>query len=140
MSIVVNISKNLNIKLIIKNNIKYILLFNCSFLIQFQIDIEKNNIIFCKVTRRLIFKGSEKSFYILKKCILSLNHYFYKKIKFKGKGYRLAKTKKCVDFMFNKAHPEGLILKNSNNYKLKKAKLIYENTNFFFFKKTTALI
>lgn len=131
---------NLNIPLFfniicIKNNIyTHIYLYDNNY--YFKIFIKTNNIFINKETNNI--KIQNNYYYInnklqkeIKKFLVSLNSYFYLKIKFKGKGYKINfyKKTKIIKFFFGSSHIQMFKLKNIIIKKLSKYKFLLKNTN-----------
>jgi ribosomal protein L6P/L9E len=69
---------------------------------------------------------------LFNKISYSFEDYFYKKIKFKGKGFRLKikKKHKAIKFLFGHSHLNILFLKNIKLKKCGKYKLTLKGSNF----------
>ena len=67
----------------------------------------------------------------LNSILFSFTHYFFQKIKFKGKGFRLKirKQKKIIKFLFGHSHTMSTFLKNTKLLKCGKYKFTVKNTN-----------
>lgn len=78
-----------------------------------------------------------KYFFFFKKLFLSLTNYFFKKIKFTGKGYRVYKSSRnVIALQFNHSHRNYVYLFTLGFFFLNKYSLIFFDLNFFnFFKK-----
>jgi ribosomal protein L6P/L9E len=68
----------------------------------------------------------------LNKLLFSFEHYFSKKIKFKGKGFRLKlkKSKKIIKFFFGHSHTNIAFIKNLFLKKSGKYKFILKSVNY----------
>ena len=135
-----NLFLNLNIPLFfnivgIKNN-KFIQIYLYENNFYFKIFIKTNYIFINKETNNL--KIQNNKYYLnkkiekeLKKFLTSLNSYFFLKIKFKGKGYKINfyKKTKLIKFFFGSSHIQLFKLKNIVIKKLSKYKFILKNTN-----------
>jgi len=71
--------------------------------------------------------------------LFSFTNYFFQKIKFKGKGFRLKirKQKKIIKFLFGHSHMVAIFLKNTKLLKCGKYKFTIKNTNPKFLDKIT---
>ena len=74
---------------------------------------------------------------IINNFIKNLNLYFFQKIKFNGKGYKIKKKKKSIKFFFGKSHLTTIFFKKINIRRLTKYKLFfytkkYETIKFVF--------
>lgn len=65
------------------------------------------------------------------KFLKSINSYFYFKIRFKGKGYKISffKKNKLIKFFFGSSHIQMFILKKISLKKLSKYKFLLKSTN-----------
>ncbi len=68
----------------------------------------------------------------LSKMFFTFQHYFFKKIKFKGKGFRLKikKQKKICKFLFGHSHTMLMYFKNIKITKCTKYKFTIKSVNF----------
>ncbi len=95
-----------------------------------EIQTEKNtktiSIKFKKFLKKIQITNS-----ILNNIIYSWSFFFFEKIKFNGKGYKIKKStkKNSLIFSFNRAHINILLMKNNLVKKIKKNKIIIFNTN-----------
>lgn len=132
MTILIN--NNLNITLIKKNKIKFLLVYSKYYYIKYIVS-NNFNIYFNKNCNTLVLKNSISGNHNLKlNEVLSIQsfqiiHYFYKKIVFTGKSYKIKKTSNNLSLEFNKSHQEIVSWKNCFLKKLKKTKLILKNVN-----------
>lgn len=132
----INLPKNIKIIVLSvrKNNYKKIIFLNKT---KKMVIVYKNDIIFDKWSNSLILlkyiKNNDKLRLENKLNIFlnSLNIYFYSKIKFKGKGFRIKffKKIKILKFYFGKSHKTFLFLKKINKKKINKYKFIISGLN-----------
>lgn len=106
------------------NNKKIKLNFNIN---QINYDMEINALKINIKKPSLILK---KSINLINKILFSFEDYFFKKIKFKGKGFRLRikKRKKAIKFLFGHSHLNILFLKNVKLKKSGKYKFVIKNS------------
>lgn len=101
-----------------------------------KIAIKENTFFFDKETNSIRISYTTPSFLqnkasnIFKKITFSFEDYFSKKIKFKGKGFRLKikKKHKAIKFLFGHSHLNILFLKNLKLKKCGKYKLTIKHT------------
>lgn len=76
------------------------------------------------------------------KLIFSFEDFFFKKIKFKGKGFRLKikKKHKAIKFMFGHSHLNMAFIKNTKLKKLSKYKFILKSVNSLLLNKLSNLL
>jgi len=137
-----NVPINFNFILIKKFNKIILIIYNekFKFVLFFK---EKNNLKINKNLNSISYKNT-----FLKKNIFTINNNFYKfleklniyyflKIKFKGKGYKIGfyKKKKIINFYFGKSHKSIFIFNNIKIKKLSKYKFILLKNNFNLLKK-----
>jgi ribosomal protein L6P/L9E len=67
----------------------------------------------------------------INKFLFSLDHIFYKKIKFTGKGFKIKRKANNIIYYFNTAHINLLIIRGLIVKKLSKNKYIYIKPNLF---------
>jgi len=109
-------NKNFYFLFILDNNTKYFLEKYAKYLIIFFL---KNNL-----TAPILNAYLNKLFY-------SWNNYFFKKIKFSGKGYKIKKSKKKnIKLHFNRAHFTIFIFKKELLKKIRKTKCLIKGTNY----------
>ena len=118
--------------ILIKKNKNYIYIYNKIFyftiVTKFNINVEEN-------TNSIIIENfdSKKKKELEKKIIGTFiktwSVYFFQKIKFTGKGYKIKKKKKSIKFFFGRSHLTTIFFKKINIRRLTKYKL------FFFTKK-----
>ena len=65
----------------------------------------------------------------LNKFLFSLDHIFYKKIKFTGKGFKIKKKKNNIIYYFNTAHINLLLIRKLLVKRLSKSKYIFIQSN-----------
>lgn len=122
---------NYNLLLINKNN-TYIYIYNKIFyftiITKFYVFVEENsNAIIIENFDSKKKKELEKK--IVETFIKTWNVYFFQKIKFTGKGYKIKKKKKSIKFFFGRSHLTTIFFKKISIRRLTKYKL------FFFTKK-----
>ena len=76
----------------------------------------------------------------LNKFLFSLDHIFYKKIKFTGKGFKVKKKNNNIIYYFNTAHINLILLKNILVRRLNKSKYIFIKPNTYKLFKLTKCI
>jgi len=142
--LILNIPINFNFIIIKKFNIFHIIVYNLNFVFKLIIN-NKNNLKINKNINQIKYKNVFlKTFLYLvnnkfTKFLKKLDSYYYSKIKFKGKGYkiRIYKKKKIINFFFGSSHKtiinyKNLIIKRPlKNYKYK---FILFTNNFEYFK------
>jgi hypothetical protein len=93
------------------------------------------NIYFNKSSNTLVLKNNQSKFskQNITKALNVQNfqivNYFYRKIIFTGKSYKIKKTSNSLSLEFNKSHQEIVSWKNSFLKKLKKTKILLKNSN-----------
>lgn len=118
--------------ILIKKNKNYIYIYNKIFyftiVTKFNINVEENtnSIIIENFDSR---KKKELEKKIIGTFIKTWSVYFFQKIKFTGKGYKIKKKKKSIKFFFGRSHLTTIFFKKINIRRLTKYKL------FFFTKK-----
>ena len=118
--------------ILIKKNKNYIYIYNKIFyftiVTKFNINVEENtnSIIIENFDSR---KKKELEKKIIGTFIKTWSIYFFQKIKFTGKGYKIKKKKKSIKFFFGRSHLTTIFFKKINIRRLTKYKL------FFFTKK-----
>ena len=129
------VNKNLDLTIIKKRNLKYIIIYNKNNFIKYKISknfnffFNKNsNVLNIKIN--LFFLNYKKINFFLKNYVYSINFYFKKKIKFLGKSYKIKKRINKFFFKFNKSHLEIINYKNFFIKKIKKNKVILKSNNF----------
>lgn len=137
-----NIPVNFNFIVIKKFNKIVVIIFNNKF--RFTIFFKKKtNLKINKILNTLEYKNEilEKNYFLIKNNLYDflekLNTYYFLKIKFKGKGYKIGffKKKKIINFYFGKSHKSIFIYNNIKIKKLSKYKFILLNNNFNSLKK-----
>lgn len=118
--------------ILIKKNKNYIYIYNKIFyftvITKANINIEENsNSIIIENFDSKKKKELEKK--IIETFIRTWSSYFFQKIKFTGKGYKIKKKKKSIKFFFGRSHLTTIFFKKINIKRLTKYKL------FFFTKK-----
>lgn len=109
-------NKNFFFSLILKNNIIY---FFDKYSRCVTITFLKNNIF-----KNLLINN-------INKLLFSWNNFFFKKIKFSGKGYKIKKSikKKNIKFYFNRSHPVIYFFKKKIFKKIRKSKFLIKMVN-----------
>jgi ribosomal protein L6P/L9E len=133
---------NFNFLIIKKFNKIILIIFNNLFNIKLLFK-KKNNLKINKNINTILYKNyslNKNNFYLKNnfyKFLNKLNFYFFSKIKFKGKGYKIGfyKKKKIINFYFGKSHKSILICNNVKLKKLGKYKFIVYNNNLNILKK-----
>ena len=137
-----NIPINFNLTIIKKFEKNHIILKNAEF--NFKIIVKKhNNIKINKYINSIEYKNFylKKNYFLLKNNFFNflskINNYYFYKIKFKGKGYKLGfyKKKKTINFFFGKSHKSVFVYKNIYIKKINKYKFILLNNNISTLKK-----
>jgi ribosomal protein L6P/L9E len=132
-----NIPINFNFILIKKFNKIILIIFNNKF--RFTIFFKKKtNLKINKELNFIEYKNSiiNKNYFLLNNNLYSvfekLNNYYFLKIKFKGKGYKIGffKKKKIINFYFGKSHKSIFVYNNLKIKKLSKYKFILLKNNF----------
>lgn len=135
MSIQIILNNNLNYMFLKKSNDTFVVVFSKNIYFKYKIN-NKINIYFnknCKIiTLKVPFfiKNIKKTETFLNNYNYSLLNYFFQKINFSGKSYKI-KKKKVFIFEFNKAHIEFIFWKNFFFKKLKKTKMLLKSINCF---------
>jgi ribosomal protein L6P/L9E len=145
--ITLNLPPFLNIKILNNNNKlnKIIYIYNNIYYIYFKINSKKNTIYYnfeinsINISLFIINKNIIKNTNYLSTFLKSLNIYFFFKIKFKGKGYRIRfyKKNKIVKFYFGKSHPAIFFFKNIILKKVSKYKFVIKGKNLNSLKTTS---
>jgi len=137
-----NIPVNFNFIIIKKFNKIVLIIYDNKFNFKFLIN-KKNNIKINKNLNYIEYKNIflKNNFYYFSnnfyKFLEKLNNYYFLKIKFKGKGYKIGfyKKKKIINFFFGKSHKSILVYKNIKIKKLNKYKFILLKNNLNILKK-----
>lgn len=124
---------NFNYMLLEQKNSKCIYIYNYFFYINIKIlntDIYINNNTNIIQYRNIYFNKKINLLVCeLYNFIFSLEHSFYKKIKFTGKGFKIKKKKNNIIYYFNTAHINLLIVRNILIRRLSKNKYIFIKSN-----------
>lgn len=132
-----NIPINFNFILIKKFNKIILIIFNEKF--KFTIFLKKKiNIKINKNLNSIEYKNTilNKNYFYLNNnfydFLKKINNYYFLKIKFKGKGYKIGfyKRKKIINFYFGKSHKSIFIYNNIKVKKLSKYKFILLKNNY----------
>jgi len=121
--------------ILIKNKInKNVFVYNNHYFLK--ININNKNIFISAETNSLKIETKKPNKNILElkefnKFLKSINSYFYFKIKFKGKGYKISfyKKNKLIKFFFGSSHIQLFILKKIFLKKLSKYKFLLKSPN-----------
>lgn len=119
------------------NNYYKIILQNSNKKFLFYVDINKSHFKFDKNTNSIIIEknwlnqSNNKLCKFLIKFLKSWDSYFYSKIKFKGKGFRIRflKKNKLVKFFFGKSHKTFIFFRKIILKKISKYKFIFKSIN-----------
>lgn len=132
------IKNNNNLKLILCNN-KHTISLSIDNSINFYINNNTNSLIMEKNSYN--FKNNLTK-NVLENYIKLLNTYFFIKIKFKGKGYKIKifKKKKILSLYFNKSHINLFKLIHIYIKKINKYKFLLKSNNIYNLKKLSKLI
>jgi ribosomal protein L6P/L9E len=130
----------------IKNTIKLIA-FNEKKTIKSYIDI-KNNSLHLDSENNILHINNTKTTEVVKwsnilnSLFFTFNHYFFKKIKFKGKGFRLKlkKQKKICKFLFGHSHLMVVYIKNMRIHKCTKYKFNLKSVNKNYLQKVSEMM
>jgi ribosomal protein L6P/L9E len=140
MKLIIPLNNNLNFIFIKKNVHKFILIFNKNKNIYIKYKINNFSKIYFLKNLNCIsiqFKHftnnlNKNSSIILNKQVKSIDFYFFKKIQFFGKGFKIKKLKKQIlNMFFNKSHITFLKWNNIFLKKIKKTKIIIYSTNYY---------
>jgi len=137
-----NVPINFNFILIKKFNKIILIIFNEK--LKFTLFFNKNNNI--KINKNLNFLEYKniflkKDYFVINnifyKFLEKLNKYYFLKIKFKGKGYKIGfyKKIKIINFYFGKSHKSIFLYNNLRIKKLSKYKFIVFSSNYNYLKK-----
>ena len=102
----------------------------------------KKNFIICDNSNSITVVKDNYNFSIgifqtlLERLLFSWEHYFFQKIKFKGKGYRIRKKGKMIKFFFYFSHLNVIKIFGCKLKKIGKYKFILLATDYEFLKKT----
>ncbi len=135
---IINIPKNMKIIIWKKSYNNYVKIILNSDKKKFIVLYNNNDVIIDKWSNSIFFLNNIQRYTNLKIenkinfFFKSLNSYFYSKIKFKGKGFRIKffKKIKLIKFFFGKSHKTFLYLKKVNKKKINKYKFIIYNLNY----------
>lgn len=138
--IVLNLPQNINIVIWrnLKNNkIIHIVIHNKNNILKFYIKKNSSILLFDKNSNSLVIEKNfindtnNKFSRFLKRFLKSWDNYFFKKIKFKGKGFRMRflKKNKLVKFFFGRSHKTFIIFKKIILKKISKYKFILKSIN-----------
>jgi len=147
--------KKITIMLFHKNNISVIkkkqkinlYIYNSNF--YFLLILNSNTHYFLeKYSKYFIICFSERNLWskvvnsYLNKLFFSWNNFFFKKIKFSGKGYKIKKSnkKKYIKLFFNKSHFTIYAFKKEFLKKIRKTKFLVKNSNFMKLNKHAELL
>ena len=130
INIIIFKQKNNDLNVYLYNKLYFIYLNNLTNKNFYKYDSETNSlsIIKLKPNKNMICMVN-----FLNQFLKSLNVYFFFKIKFKGKGYRIRfyKKNKIVKFYFGKSHITFFFFKKLILKKISKYKFIIKSPNFF---------
>lgn len=127
----------INFIILTKNKNKFIYIYSNKLFLCLNINnytiIYKNSINLIELISTYPFKEYKKINNFLNHFLFSWTTFFYKKIMFTGKGFKIKKKKKIVFFFFNKSHVSLVICNTAIIKKINKNKLLffYKNTNFY---------
>jgi len=114
----ISISNKLNITILKTTKYKFLLLHSNNYYAKYRLNLE-TSIYFNKTCRILLLKinhgctfGFKKIEALLSSNTYALTNYFFKKIKFSGKSYKILKNKRYFLFEFNKSHVEVVLWRN----------------------------
>ena len=128
------INNQLNINLIKKKDIKFLIVYSKYYYIKYIIN-DNFNLYFNKNCNTLVLKNIKIA---SNKCSITkalniqnfqMTNYFCKKIVFTGKSYKIKKTSNNLLLEFNKSHQEIVSWKNCFLKKLKKTKIFLKNVD-----------
>ncbi len=119
------------------NNI-IIYVYNTNFYLKIKTNKYKSNIQINTILNIIILtnRGANNKLKLLNNyinnLIFSWNNFYFEKIKFTGKGYKIKKSNKknSLALLFNRAHPTMLFTKKIIFKKIKKTKIIIMGVNF----------
>lgn len=139
INIVIFKQKDNNINIYLYNKLYFIYLNNLIDKNYYKYDSETNSLTIIKLNPN---KNNSQSVNFLNQFLKSLDIYFFFKIKFKGKGYRIRfyKKNKIVKFYFGKSHITFFFFKKLILKKISKYKFIIKNPNPFNLKNTAVKI
>ena len=141
MIVTIPLNNNLNYNIIKKKNFLYFIVFSNTIYLKYTLfENSKINILndLNVINININFYNDLSSIKnIISNLSNSLNIYFYKKITFSGKGYKIKKiyknikniNKSIISFFFNKSHFNIVYFNNVLVKKLKKTKLIISSVN-----------
>jgi ribosomal protein L6P/L9E len=128
-----NIPLYFNIIGIKSNNFQQLYLYNNYYF--FKLTVNKNEILLNKNTNAIKIKSLNLKKYLIKNNLIiflkSIDSYFFLKIKFKGKGYKINfyKKIKLMKFFFGASHTQIMFIKKIILKKLSKYKFILKSVN-----------
>lgn len=139
INVIIFKQKNNNLNIYLYNKLYFIYLNNLNNKNYYKYDNETNSLTIIKLL------PNKNMFYMinfLNQFLKSLNIYFFFKIKFKGKGYRIRfyKKNKIVKFYFGKSHITFFFFKKLILKKISKYKFILKSPNQFNLKNTALKI
>lgn len=139
INIIIFKQKNNNLNIYLYNKLYFIYLNNLNNKNYYKYDNETNSLSIIKLI------PNKNNFFMvnfLNQFLKSLDIYFFFKIKFKGKGYRIRfyKKNKIVKFYFGKSHITFFFFKKLILKKISKYKFIIKGPNYFNIKNTAVKI
>jgi ribosomal protein L6P/L9E len=132
--VLILINNKLNITLLKKKNTKYIIVYTQYYYIKYSLNNNINlyfnrncNMLNLKFKMPILHENSAALNLVNQ--TLQIVSYFYKKILFSGKSYKIKKTNNNFLFEFNKSHKEVIIWRNFILKKLKKVYILLKGVN-----------
>lgn len=116
---------------------KIIYIYNKNFYLKLKIQkkdiklaVDNSTKSICVTNKKILGKNGLITNYI-NNLIFSWNSFYFEKLKFTGKGYKIKKSEKknSITLLFNRAHPTIVFTKKILIKKIKKTKLIILGTN-----------
>lgn len=131
----INIPKNFKKKLILNKENISLFLFNNVINVNLPLKSKNSTIQLDNQTNSIVISYKsvihENTFTNIRNILFSYSNFFFKKIKFKGKGFRLKlkKQRKIFKFLFGHSHLVLTLIKNIKLYKCGKYKFLFKMSN-----------
>lgn len=141
MLINIPLNNKLNFNIIKKNECNFIIIFNNNYYIKYTVSNKSKISVLKNLNLITINTNFLNDLTTIKNMILLINKsiscYFFKKIVFSGKGYKIKKynknlnnlSTKYIMFYFNRSHLNIIYFFNTIVKKLRKSKIILHNSN-----------
>lgn len=127
-----------------KNNTKHIYIYSNQWFIQTNINnyevTYKKSLHILELSTKQPFYKSKAISTLLNNLLFSWETFFFKKISFTGKGFKIKKKQKIIFFFFNKSHISLLICNSAVIKKINKQKILFFFKNYSLYEKILSKI